>query len=59
MKKFNVNNIDEMTSLVKGKKIDSVSIEDDRMDDFLVFTFMDKTQLRIKYDYIYECVITD
>lgn len=43
-----------ITSAVAGKAVKDVIIDNEGMDDYLVFNFTDGTSLRIRYDYIYE-----
>ena len=54
MKDYHYDSDAEISQLVTGKTITVVSYEGDRGDDFLVFMFTDGTELRIRYDYIYE-----
>ena len=52
---FNPNDSGPLiTSAVAGKTVKDVVIDNERMDDYLVFNFTDGTSLRIRYDYIYE-----
>lgn len=43
----------EISEHISGKTIASV-VDDDGMDDWLVFKFTDGTSLHIRYDWIYE-----
>jgi len=52
---FNPNNSGPLiTSAVAGKIVKDIIVDNERMDDYLVFNFTDGTSLRIRYDYIYE-----
>jgi hypothetical protein len=58
MKDFNPEAIPEISSLVSGKMIVSVQIEDTGWQEFLVFNFTDGSKLSLRYDYIYEFEVT-
>jgi hypothetical protein len=50
---FSVEALQKLSKQVEGKAI--VKIEDcNNMDDWLSFTFADGTELRFRYDWIYE-----
>lgn len=50
MFEFSHQNLDAMRDVIAGKVIDGVIIDDDGMDSFLVFSFTDGEQLRIRYE---------
>ena len=50
--------IEEMSRLIKGKMIVRCVIDNEGMDNKLVFYFSDGTSLRIVYDWIYEWEVT-
>jgi hypothetical protein len=51
---FSEKKLAEMTSLVFGKTIVKIEDYDNSGRDYLVFTFSDDTELRIRYDWIYD-----
>ena len=48
----------EISNKIKDKVVESMSVSEG-VEDFIVFTFKDGAVLRIRYDYIYECELTD
>lgn len=44
----------EANKYISGKVVAGVCIDDHHMDDWLIVGFMDGTELRIRYDWIYE-----
>lgn len=58
MKDFSKNEMEEMTKIVAGKTIESARVDDEYVDEFLVFMFTDGTELKIRYDWIYEYDLT-
>lgn len=44
----------KLTALLAGKTIKECKIDDEGMDSFLVFSFDDGAELRIRYDWLYE-----
>ena len=54
---FHYSSAPEISDATKGKTIERVEINND-MEDWLIFYFTDKTELRLRYDWIYEWFVT-
>lgn len=44
----------EITEAIAGKKVIGFGDVSDAMDDLIIFKFSDGTELRLRYDWIYE-----
>jgi len=51
---FNPNDITELSELIRGKTISSVSSDREGMNDRLIFNFTDGSMLELEYEYIYQ-----
>jgi hypothetical protein len=49
----------QINEATEGKTVKSFQIDDSGMDNFVVITFEDGSQLRIQYDHIYEAEIME
>ena len=54
MNAFMAVNMPKMADSIRGKTVTNCFTEDYSMDTFLVIQFSDETELRIRYDWIYE-----